>query len=93
MSVKKAVKGALQGVFKGEPQGAIKEMIQGANQDALQHVLSRLFQGALKRELHSKMTLKGMKEDLKTNISSILVFEIDPPVKRNKELKSISCTP
>ena len=48
ISVEEAVKGALQGVFKGEPQGAIKEMIQGANQDALQHVLSRLFQGALK---------------------------------------------
>ena len=28
----------------------------------------------LKGELHSKMTLKGMKEDVKTNISSILVF-------------------
>ena len=48
---------------------------------------------AFKGELHSKMTLKGRKEDLKTNISSILVFEIDPPVKRNKQLKSISCTP
>ena len=47
----------------------------------------------LKGELHSKMTLKGMKEDLKTNISSILVFKIDSPVKRNKQLKSKSCTP
>ena len=27
---------------------------------------------AFKGELHSKMTLKGIKEDLKTNISSIL---------------------
>ena len=36
---------------------------------------------AFKGELHSKMTLKGMKKDLKTNISSILVFKIDSPVK------------
>ena len=39
------------------------------------------------------MTLKGMKKDLKTNISSIFVFKIDSPVKRNKQLKSKSCTP
>ena len=48
---------------------------------------------AFKGELHSKMTLKGMKKDLKTNISSIFVFKIDSPVKRNKQLKSKSCTP
>ena len=47
MSVKEAVKGALQGVLKRELRGANKETIQGANQDALQSVLSRLFQGAL----------------------------------------------
>ena len=48
MSVKEAVKGALQGVLKGEFQGANKETIQGANQDSLQCVHSRLFHGALK---------------------------------------------
>ena len=48
MSVKEAVKGALQGVLKGELQGAIKETIQGAIQEALQSVFSRRFHGALK---------------------------------------------
>ena len=35
---------------------------------------SRCSPGVVKGELHSKMTLKGMKEDLKTNISSFLFF-------------------
>ena len=39
MSVKEAVKEALQGVLKRELRGANKETIQGANQDALQSVL------------------------------------------------------
>ena len=47
----------------------------------------------VKGEVHSKMTLKGMKEDLETNISPILVFKIDSPVIRNKQLKSEPCTP
>ena len=51
MSVKEAVKGALQGVLKGELQGAIRDTIPGANQEASSSVLLRLFQGALKEEI------------------------------------------
>ena len=39
-----------------------------------------------KGELQSKMTLMGMKEDLKTNISSIFVFKIDPQLKEISHL-------
>ena len=43
---------------------------------------SQLLSFELKEELHSKLILKCKKWGMQTNFSSILLFQIDPPVKR-----------
>ena len=46
----------------------------------------------VKGELHSKVTLRRIKGDLKANCSSFLVFKINPSFKRKQPFTSKYCT-